>query len=468
MDERPGVQGLKSVFKILAYTLGIILSLWALIVFYLSSAHPDITWDWDSINTSDIHFPSSFAWGTATAAHQVEGNNSNNNWYQWEKAVYENGISRIHNNDSSAMAADHWNRYPEDILLMKNLGVSHYRFSVEWSRIEPEEGEWNEDAIEVYSAMVDSLLAKGIEPMITLHHFSHPIWFEEKGGFYERNNLPYFVDYCARIYPYYADRVNKWCTVNEPDVFSIMGYHMGMFPPGKRSPVKAIRVMTNVMIAHGEVYHRLKEINPNSYIGLAKNVTIFDPYRRWNLLHWLTSFALNYIWNGAIISALSRGRMYGKSVHRVKKSADFIGLNYYTHVLTSPFLPQTTEIDLPSRKHETITEFGYPMYAEGLERATKWLQKLSIPIEITENGVADAEDKLRPIHLKRHLWVIGNLISNGADIRSYYHWSLMDNFEWAEGYSMRFGLYEVDYESQTRSLRESGKIYQQIIRDNNA
>ena len=133
MDERPRVQGLKLVLKILAYTLGIIMSLWSITVFYLSNAHPDITWDWDSINASDINFPSNFAWGTATAAHQVEGNNSNNNWYQWEKALDENGISRIHNNDSSAMAADHWNRYPEDILLMKDLGVNHYRFSIEWS-----------------------------------------------------------------------------------------------------------------------------------------------------------------------------------------------------------------------------------------------------------------------------------------------------------------------------------------------
>ena len=232
----------------------------------------------------------------------------------------------------------------------------------------------------------------------------------------------------------------------------------------QRSLLKAIRVMKNVMIAHGEVYHRLKTI-ANSYIGLAKNVTIFDPYRRWNLLHWITTFALNYIWNGAIISALSRGRMYGKSVAKVKNSADFIGLNYYTHVLTSPFLPQTTEIDLPSRSHEIVTEFGYPMYAEGLHRATKWLKKLNIPIEITENGVADGEDKLRSTHLKRHLWMISDLISTGVH-KSYYHWSLMDNFEWAEGYSMRFGLYHVNYENQERTLRDSGKIYQQIISTN--
>ena len=192
-------------------------------------------------------------------------------------------------------------------------------------------------------------------------------------------------------------------------------------------------------------------------------MTIFDPLRRWNLIHWLTTFALNYIWNGAIISALSKGRMYGTSVKLVKNSADFIGLNYYTHVLTSPFLPQTTEIDLPARKHETVTEFGYTMYPEGMIRATKWLSKLKIPIEITENGVADANDSLRPKHLEMHLWMISKLIADNVNIRSYYHWSLMDNFEWAEGYSMRFGLYHVDYETQNRTLRDSGKLYQKLI-----
>ena len=156
-----------------------------------------------------------------------------------------------------------------------------------------------------------------------------------------------------------------------------MGYFMNMFPPGKRSVLKSIRVMKNVMLAHSQVYHTLKQIDSQSYIGIAKNVTIFDPLRRWNIIHWITSMILNYIWNGAIVSSLKRGKMYGKSLKGAKNSVDFIGLNYYTHVLTSPFLPQTTEINLPSRKHQKITEFGYPMYAEGLER-NKNFSKLEI------------------------------------------------------------------------------------------
>ena len=435
----------------------LVLIAYVLLIASLKKMFPEKHLEWSKIDLSKMDYPSDFIWGVATASHQIEGDNSNN-WTHFEEQE---------NKERSGRACEHWTRWEEDHLLLTELGVNSYRFSIEWSRIEPEQGEWDEDAIKIYSNMIDSLISKGIEPMITLHHFSHPIWFEDKGGFYNQENLVHFKNYCTKIFPYFSDRVSKWCTVNEPEVFSIMGYHMGMFPPGKKSPLKAIRVMKNVMIAHGEVYHELKKLSPNSYIGLAKNVTIFDPYRRWNLFHWLTTFALNYIWNGAIISALKRGRMYGKSVKQVKGSADFIGLNYYTHVLTSPFLPQTTEIDLPARKHEIVTEFGYPMYAEGLKRASKWVGKLNIPIEITENGVADGEDKLRPEHLKRHLWMIAKLIKEGADIRSYYHWSLMDNFEWAEGYSMRFGLYHVDYESQTRTIRDSGKTYQAIIKSQN-
>ena len=435
--------------------LAISLAVYLLLVTILRLFYPEPHEDWSKINLEEVRFPSGFSWGVATASHQIEGNNFNN-WSEFEKE---------RNKEQSGIACDHWNRWENDHQLLLELGVNSYRFSIEWSRIQPTQDGWDEDAIAVYSKMVDSLIDKGIEPVITLHHFSHPVWFEDLGGFYKRSNIEFFQKYCERIFPYFNERVKKWCTINEPEVFSIMGYFMNMFPPGKRSVIKAIRVMKNVMIAHGQVYHALKEIDSESYIGLAKNVTIFDPLRRWNIIHWITSMLLNYVWNGAIISSIKRGRMYGATLENTKNSADFIGLNYYTHVLTSPFLPQTTEIDLPSRKGQEMTEFGYPMYAEGLERAVKMVAKLDIPIEITENGVADSKDILRPIHLKRHLWALSELLSKGFDIRSYFHWSLMDNFEWAEGYSLRFGLYEVDYESQERTIRNSGRDYAKIIKE---
>jgi len=155
--------------------------------------------------------------------------------------------------------------------------------------------------------------------------------------------------------------------------------------------------------------------------------------------------------------------MFGSRIDEAKNSFDFIGLNYYTHALTSPFIPQKVGVQLPKREHEVMTEFGYVMYAEGLERSVKLLSKLKVPIEITENGVADSNDSLRPIHLKRHVWCISEIIKQGYDVRSYYHWSLMDNFEWAEGYKLRFGLYHVDYKTQKRTMKQSGKDYQKIV-----
>ena len=179
--------------KILIITLGTFLAGWLVVVAYLSQTNPDIEWDWNAINTSDIHFPSSFAWGTATAAHQVEGNNTNNNWHVWERSVDEKGISRIHENDTSGIAADHWNRYPEDIMLMKELGLTHYRFSVEWSKVEPSMGKIDYSVIDHYKNLCDLLILNGITPVITLHHFTNPIWFENLGAF-EKEERPV---YCA-------------------------------------------------------------------------------------------------------------------------------------------------------------------------------------------------------------------------------------------------------------------------------
>ena len=241
-----------------------------------------------------------------------------------------------------------------------------------------------------------------------------------------------------------------------------MGYTLGMFPPGKRSIPLTLRVMRNLLFAHATVYRALKEKNPKVSIGLAKNVTLFDPKNRWSPIDWPLARLLEWFWNGAWRSGIQRGRMWFKDVPEAKGTLDFVGLNYYTHVLTGLSLPALRHMKFPKRPQETATEFGYPMYAEGLRRAIEFLAPLGVPIEITENGVADKNDTLRTEHLKRHLWVLSQAIAAGHDVRSYHHWSLMDNFEWAEGYSMRFGLYEVDFETQERRLRASGEVYRNV------
>ena len=424
------------------------------LILYRRRTYPEPHYDWNQIDTASLSFPAGFYWGSATAAHQVEGNLTNN----WSAHEERKNLER------SGVACDHWNRWKDDFQMMSNLGLNSYRFSIEWSRLEPEPGEWNVKALEVYSDMIDDLISRGIRPVVTLHHFSHPKWWEERGGFVNRNNLPEFLSYCERVFDALSDRVETWVTINEPTVFSAMGYTLGMFPPGKRSIRLTLRVMRNVMRGHAMVYRSLKEKRPEVRIGIAKNVTLFDPRNRWSPIDWPISRLLEWLWNGAWRNGIQKGRMLFTNIPEAKDSLDFVGLNYYTHFLTGLFIPTSGELQFPKREHETATEFGYPMYAEGFRRAIEFVAPLNVPIEITENGVADAEDALRPEHLKRHLWIVSEAIKDGFDIRSYHHWSLMDNFEWAEGYSMRFGLHHVDFETQKRTLRPSGEIYRDIIK----
>lgn len=423
------------------------------LITYRRRKYPEPHEDWANVNLDDLHFPEDFHWGTATAAHQVEGHQANN-WTVYEVAK---GL------ETSGAACDHWNRWKDDFQLLSDLGLTSYRFSIEWSRLEPTEGAWDEAALTVYSDMVDDLVARGIRPVVTLHHFTHPDWWEAKGGFADRTNVPAFVAYCERVVNALADRVKTWVTVNEPTVFSTMGYTLGMFPPGRRSIPTTLRVMRNLLFAHGTVYKALKPKHPEVQFGVAKNVTLFDPKNRWSPIDWPLARLLEWVWNGAWRNGIQNGKMFFKDVPEAKASLDFVGLNYYTHVLVGPASVSLLKMKFPKRRQEVATEFGYPMYAEGLARALDFLKPLGVPIEITENGVADAHDTLREEHLRRHLWVLSNALSAGHDVRSYHHWSLLDNFEWAEGYTMRFGLHHVDFKTQERTLRPSGEAYRQII-----
>ena len=421
--------------------------------------------NWSNIDYSNLTdgnaFPSNFMWGVATAAHQIEGGNQNN-WTVFEPNSKSGQLS--------GDACDHWNLVDEDIANIGRLNVSYYRFSIEWSRVEPEQGKWDETAIDWYSNLVDKLLARGIKPMATLHHFTHPIWWEEKGGFENEENIVDWIKFCEKMFSVLSDRIVWWCTINEPAVFTTMGYVLGEFPPGKRSFSVTRRVATNMMRAHARCYRTLKMMDNGreAQIGLVKNINIFDPYRRWNPLHWIQSFILDEMFNSCWLRGLKKGRfrppssLFAKNIHGLKDSSDFIGLNYYTHLLATPFMPTKVEIDPIIRPWEIRTDFRYPMYAEGLRRSIEMVSGLGIPIIITENGVADNDDDMRPEHVRRHLFITAEAIKDGYDVRGFYHWSLLDNFEWAEGYDQQFGLYKVNFETKERTLRDSGKLYSQI------
>ncbi|MDP6170354.1 MAG: family 1 glycosylhydrolase [Candidatus Marinimicrobia bacterium] len=447
---------------------------WVVVVTYLSQTNPDVKWQWDSINTSDIHFPSNFAWGTATAAHQVEGNNTNNNWYEWERSVDDGGISRIHNNDRSGLAADHWNRYPEDIILMKDLGVSHYRFSVEWSRIEPEKGRYDLEALAHYRRICKALVEADITPVVTLHHFTHPTWFEEMGAFEKEENTDHFVGFSELVFNELRDLVPMWCTFNEPSVFVAQGYFNGIFPPGKKDPILAGTVLENMLNAHVRTYHQLKSIpgSDGNKIGLVKNIFQFDPYRRWHVLDWAFSKILNDVYTNAPLEFLKTGEssfyMPGMVDNKMSNelavgTLDFIGLNYYSRMHVKGQLNAVEPFVFDTREQDIMTDMGYPLYAEGFHRALKTISRMDVPIYVTENGLADDGDSVRPLFIKRYLYALNQALRERIDVRGYFYWSLMDNFEWAEGYSMKFGLYEVDLETQDRRLREGSRPFVEMV-----
>ncbi len=441
---------------------------------YLSNKHPELKWDWEKINTENMFFPRDFSWGTATAAHQVEGNNTNNNWYQWEYSFDENGKSRIHNNQKSGFSVDHWNNYPDDIKLMKDLGVNHYRFSIEWSRVEPSKGFIDQDALEHYRLICDELVSNNITPVVTLHHFTHPIWFEEMGAFEIKENIQYFISYSDTVFKFLNDLVPIWCTINEPAVFVSQGYFNGVFPPGKKDPKLAAIVLGNLLDSHVELYKHLKSTpaGKNSKIGIVKNIFQFEPYQRWNIMDWAVSSMLDSVFNSSIINYFKTGnfdfhlplqaRLSFQNPEAIS-SMDFIGLNYYSHYLVSARPDIKEPFVFLERPNEIQTDMDYSIYPEGFYRALHTIKKLGAPIYVTENGIADKDDTRRSLFINRYIYAMYKAMREGVDIRGYFYWTLMDNFEWAEGYDKKFGLYSVDFKSQKRTLREGSNSFKKII-----
>ena len=358
---------------------------------------------------------------------------------------------------------------------MNELGVNHYRFSIEWSKIEPENGNFNIEAIQHYRDLCDSLIKNNITPVITLHHFTHPIWFENLGAFEKRENVSHFIEYSEYAFNNLKDLVPIWCTINEPSVFVSQGYFNGIFPPGKKDPVLAGTVLENLLYAHTKTYKHLKGLDggDQTQIGLVKNIFQFEPLRRWHLLDWVFSNVLNNVFTNSTLDYFKKGHSIFLLPGMVKKemknthavgAMDFIGLNYYSrmHVrgqasLAEPFL-------FKKRPQDIQTDMDYALYPEGFYKALHTISVLKKPIYVTENGVADRGNNIREIFIKRYLYALNKALQGGLDIRGYFYWTLMDNFEWAEGYKMKFGLYEVDFKTQARSLRESSNLFAKMVK----
>lgn len=400
-------------------------------------------------------FPTGFYWGAATASYQVEGGIENNDW----AAAARQGRVPI-----CGLACDHYHRYEEDFDLARSLGHNAHRLSIEWSRIEPEEGKFDEREIEHYRDVLEALRARGLEPFVTLWHFTLPQWFSERGGFERKDAPALFARYCAFV----ADRLGEHChfvsTMNEPNVSGSDGWLRGSWPPFKRFSLTDLvaitnsgrdlkqaadrsfknlwlylRVMKNLARAHNAAYASIKKKRPELDVSLVKHVILFEANA--NPLNRLRAALANYFWT----------RIF---MRRTYRHCDSIGLNYYFHK------------KFGDKETYEKTDMDWDIYPEGVEGALRMLARYGKPLFVAEAGLADAADRWRTDYIKRQVAAIWRVVSDGIEVRGHMYWSLLDNYEWALGYEKRFGLIEVNFETLERRVRPSAYEYEKICRQN--
>jgi len=419
----------------------------------------------------EYHFPKDFLWGTATAAHQVEGDNFNNDWWQWEQA----GGGHICNDFTSGKACDWWGgRAEEDIARMADLHTNTHRLSLEWSRIEPQPGQWSEPALARYRQILTAMQRAGIKPMITLHHFTNPVWMNERGGWLNHDSVAWFAAFVEKVVREFGDLCDLWCTLNEPNVYATQSFIKNDFIGGaKPGPVVFFHLLEHLTRAHAAAFHVIHRLQPQAQVGLAMHLVDWHPGHPLNPFDRLLNRILDYSFNGVMLHALKTGEwrpVFGRwqALPEAKNSLDWVGVNYY----------QRYDVRLSLRSlFKRGTPFGGRL---GLEKGPDWWGELwpyglmtllkriyaqfGLPIYITENGVPDPDDEHRPHFILDHLRRVWQALRMGIPVRGYYFWSLVDNFEWAEGYNpaFHFGLYAVNFETQERTPRNSARLYAEI------
>ena len=412
--------------------------------------------------------PEQFLLGTATAALQIEGGDRNNNWYLWSEEKH------IKDGAHCIRANDHYNRVDEDIDLMKELNIKCYRMGLEWSRLEPQKGNFSNEAVEHYRNELIALNNAGIKPIVTLFHFSYPLWFASEGAFEEASCVEHFVRYTRFCIESFGDLVNEWITINEPNIFVVMGYMQGDWPPGKNDMGLAFKVLKNLVLCHLEAYNLIHKIRKDkgfkgeTKVGAAHHLRVIDKATK-SPLDGIAAYFVKKVFQEAVVKAMTTGELTfplgsGKPLGEGTFS-DFLGVNYYTRdLIRFSFKGGYKQI---SKTNAKVNDLGWEIYPEGLYRLCKeYYKKYKLPIFITENGTCDKKDSFRPTYIADHLYQISKLIGEGVDVQRYYYWTLMDNFEWVEGESAPFGLIHCDFETQKRTIRNSGRLYADIIKEN--
>ncbi len=398
-------------------------------------------------------FPKDFLWGAATSAYQVEGDNINADWWEWEK--------RINLEETSGQACRHYELYREDFDLAKLLNHNAHRLSIEWSRIEPREGEFSERELEHYRGVILSLRQRDLEPIVTLHHFTNPVWFARKGGWQNKNAYKYFLRYVEKIVGVLCHEVKYWVTINEPMVYVHHAYILGVWPPQEKSFLKAKKVKENLILSHVKSYKLIHEIYRKEslslpLISIAQNMQAFLPCVL-TLRNRIAIYLRDKYYNSEFIERLIRAN-----------TLDFIGINYYTRGLveTQGWGFKNLALDVCNKNHSKLNKnyLGWDIYPEGLYSLLLKLKKYGLPIFILENGICTQDDNLRWDFIREHLRNIHMAMEEGVKLLGYIYWSLIDNYEWDKGFGPRFGLIEVDYNTYKRAVRESAQKYSLVCK----
>lgn len=413
---------------------------------------------------SPLKFPDGFLWGAATSAHQVEGNNNNNDWWEFEQTLPENM--------RSGTTGDQYHLFKTDLALAKQFNHNAHRLSIEWSRIEPEKGQFNEVEIEHYREVLSEIKNQGMKIMLTLHHFTNPLWISHKGGWANPQTSGYFASYTEKVVSELGQYVDFWVTINEPSLVAGQSYLRGIFPPQKKSWLQTFWVIKNLSDAHKKAYKIIHAKRPHAQVGIANNTVSFRTLQAHSLMQHLLIYVYDFFANH-LFYFLSN-----------IKTHDFLGINYYFHErigsVDGDRFPRFLNAEITQKE---VSDLGWEIHPEGIFDILEDLSDYKKPIYISENGLASTNDDRRCRFLISYLKEIYHATLTGVDVRGYFHWSLIDNFEWEHGFDPRFGLIEVDYdlldqeiakrepgqntfETKSRKPRQSAYVYADIIRHN--
>jgi beta-glucosidase len=420
-----------------------------------------------------LSFPEGFLWGVSTSAHQFEGSNTLNQWAEWEKK------GRIRSGDSCRDACGWWNSSSRDIELCRQLGLNAIRISVDWGRIEPFDCAWDRTAIHRYRSLLREVRAAGMRPFVTLHHFTHPQWFEDRGAFLHSRSPEIFAAFAERAVRELGDLCADFVTFNEPNVYAAFGYLFGEFPPGHKYRIRdCAQVMINLHRAHAIAYERIHAVHPAAWVGLATHWVDFQPATD-SPGDRLLAFLYDSTFNRSSLQLLRCGSLpapmgtFTAEVPEAMQKIDFVGLNVYNRMhVRSPwdevsrrtgglYVPE----DVPQGDSGVEVPYG-EAYPDVVISSVKEYAALGAPIYIMENGVPDRSDRIRPWVITQCLQRTQQMIQKGFDVRGYFHWSIVDNFEWSQGWTLRFGLFELDPRTQERFARPSAELYRQIVEQN--